>query len=46
VKTAIYTRMLDTLSSDATSSRLRVSADDCRAILEILRDTKADFPSR
>ena len=45
VKTAIYTRMIDTLSSDAASSRLRVSSDDRRAILEILRDTKADFPS-
>ena len=46
VKTAIYSRMIDTLSSDTASSRLRVSADDRRAILEILRDTKADFPSR
>jgi hypothetical protein len=46
VKTAIYSRMIDTLSSDAASSRLRVSADDRRAILEILRDTKADFPAR
>jgi hypothetical protein len=43
VKTAIYTRMIDTLSGDA-SSRLRVSADDRRAILEILRETKRDFP--
>ena len=46
VKTAIYSRMVDTLSNDTASSRLRVSADDRRAILEILRDTKADFPSR
>jgi hypothetical protein len=38
--------MIDTLSSDTASSRLRVSADDRRAILEILRDTKADFPAR
>ena len=45
VKTAIYSRMIDTLSSDTAGSRLRVSADDRRAILEILRDTKADFPS-
>ena len=45
VKTAIYSRMIDTLSSDAASSRLRVSADDRRAILEILRDTKKDLPS-
>jgi len=46
VKSAIYARMIDTLSSDTAGSRLRVSADDRRAILEILRDTKADFPSR
>jgi hypothetical protein len=45
VKTAVYTRMIGTLSeSDATAPRLRVSAEDRRAILEILRDTKPGFP--
>jgi hypothetical protein len=45
VKTAVYTRMIGTLSEiDATAPRLRVSAEDRRAILEILRDTKSDFP--
>jgi hypothetical protein len=47
VKTAVYSRMIDALSSsDVITPRLRLSADDRRAILEILRDTKADFPSR
>jgi hypothetical protein len=46
VKTAVYSRMIDTLiSSDTTAQRLRLSADDRRAILEILRETTADFPS-
>jgi hypothetical protein len=45
VKSTVYARMIDILSSDTASSRLRVSADDRRAILEILRDTKADFPA-
>ena len=45
VKTAVYTRMIGTLSEiDATAPRLLVSAEDRRAILEILRDTKSDFP--
>jgi len=44
VKTAVYSRMIETLSNDTASSRLRVSADDRRAILEILRETKPDFP--
>jgi hypothetical protein len=45
VKAAVYHRMLDTLSgTDAPGARLRLSAGDRRAILEILRDTKADFP--
>ena len=46
VKQAVYRRMLATLSgTDAPGARLRLSADDRRAILEILRDTKADFPT-
>ncbi len=46
VKTAVYSRMLDTLSgSDAAAQRLRLSAEDRRAILEILKDTKPDFPT-
>jgi len=45
VKTAVYSRMIGTLSeSDATAPRLRLSAEDRRAILEILKDTKPDFP--
>lgn len=45
VKTAVYSRMIGTLSeTDATSPRLRISAEDRRAIVDILRETKADFP--
>jgi hypothetical protein len=45
VKTAVYSRMIDALSSnDVTIPRLRLSGDDRRSILEILRDTKPDFP--
>jgi hypothetical protein len=45
VRQAVYRRMLDTLSgNDASGARLRLSADDRRAILEILRETKPDFP--
>src|SRR6185295_8215567 len=45
VKAAVYGRMLDILrGADAHSRSLHVSAGDRRAILEILRDTKADFP--
>jgi hypothetical protein len=45
VKTVVYSRMIDTLSgSDAAAPRLRLSAEDRRAILEILKDTKPDFP--
>jgi hypothetical protein len=46
-KDAVYHRMLDVLTnSDARLTQPRVSAEDRRAVLEILRDTKADFPSR
>jgi hypothetical protein len=45
VKSTVYSRMIGTLSeSDATAPRLRLSAEDRRAILEILKDTKPDFP--
>ncbi|MFI5178437.1 MAG: hypothetical protein ACHQO8_07740 [Vicinamibacterales bacterium] len=45
VKQAVYRRMLDILSgSDARGIHARLTADDRRAILEILRDTKPDFP--
>jgi hypothetical protein len=47
VRDAVYRRMLDILSgSERLSSRMHLSAADRRAILEILRDTKVDFPSR
>ena len=45
VKQAVYARMIDVLSSpDQRVSDARVSAADRRAVLEILRETKADFP--
>jgi hypothetical protein len=45
VKDAVYSRMLDILSgSDRPASRARLTAADRRAVLEILRDTKPDFP--
>jgi hypothetical protein len=45
VKAAVYARMIEVLSGrDAPADRARVSADDRRAVLEILRDTKPDFP--
>jgi hypothetical protein len=45
VKQAIYGRMLDVLSgSERTAVHARRSADDRRAVLEILRETKPDFP--
>jgi hypothetical protein len=44
VKTAVYRRMLDILSgSDTRAAYARLKADDRRAILEILRETKPDF---
>ncbi len=47
VKEAVYRRMVDVLSrSDPPATRARLTADDRRAILEILRDTKPDFPDR
>jgi hypothetical protein len=45
VKQAVYQRMIDVLSADVTPRDFRtVSAEDRRAVLEILRDTKSDFP--
>jgi hypothetical protein len=45
VRRAVYRRMADRLAVDATSDRAwRVSAADRRAVVEILSDTKADFP--
>jgi hypothetical protein len=47
VRATVYARMLDTLSgSDGPGARVRISADDRRAILDILKDTKPDFPAR
>jgi hypothetical protein len=47
VKSAVYRRMVDILSSEAAYGEFsRVTADDRRAVLEILRDTKPDFPDR
>jgi hypothetical protein len=45
VRQAVYRRMLDVLSgNEAPAARLRLSQGDRRAIVEILKDTKADFP--
>jgi hypothetical protein len=45
VRHAVYGRMLDRLSAnDARAEYGRRSADDRQAVLEILRETKPDFP--
>jgi hypothetical protein len=45
VRTAVYARMLHILSGDVTESRYRrLAAGDRQAVLEILRDTRKDFP--
>jgi hypothetical protein len=45
VKEAVYRRMLDTLSrNDSHATRAGLTADNRRAVLEILRDTKPGFP--
>jgi hypothetical protein len=45
VKNPVYRRMFDILSGkDAHARYTHLSADDRRAILDILRDTKPDFP--
>ena len=47
VRNSVYRRMLDILSgSDRPAARTRLTAADRRAVLEILRDTKPDFPGR
>ena len=47
VKEAVYRRMLDILSGNDRQARYaRLSAEDRRAVLEILRDTKPDFPAQ
>jgi hypothetical protein len=46
VREAVYQRMIDALTRrDRRDERGRASAEDRRAVLEILRDTKPDFPS-
>ena len=45
VRAAFYSRMLDVLSGhEARAARVRVTPADSRAIVEILKDTKPDFP--
>ena len=45
VKDAVYERMLDVLSGhEAQAAHVHATVEDRRAILEILRDTKPDFP--
>ena len=47
VRDAVYRRMLDVLSGhDAGAARARLTTNNRRAVLEILRDTKPEFPSR
>jgi hypothetical protein len=47
VKKAVYSRMIDILSGNGARARSGpVSAADRQAVLEILRDTKPDFPSQ
>jgi len=46
VRQAVYARMIDILSgNDARVKYPRASPDDRRAVLEILRETKSDFPA-
>jgi len=45
VKDAVYRRINDILSgNDRQPKYARLSADDRLAVLQILRDTKPDFP--
>jgi hypothetical protein len=45
VRQAVYQRMIETLTrSDRRNERGRASAEDRRAVLDILGDTKPDFP--
>jgi len=44
-KRAVYARMLEILSGrDSRAAYAHLTSDDRRAVLEILRDTKPDFP--
>jgi hypothetical protein len=46
VKEAVYARMINILSgNDARLLYTRISANDRRAVLEILRETKPGFPA-
>jgi hypothetical protein len=46
IKTAVYRRMLDILSGVETrGAHTRMKAAERQAVLEILRDTKPDFPT-
>ena len=46
VRAAVYSRMLAVLSGrEARAARVRLTPAESRAILEILRDTKPDFPA-
>jgi hypothetical protein len=46
VRDGVYARMLSVLSGrEARAARVHLTAADARAILEILRDTKPDFPA-
>jgi hypothetical protein len=46
VRAAVYNRMLAVLSGrEARAARVRLTPAESRAILEILRDTKPDFPA-
>src|SRR5690349_6463261 len=46
-KDAVYHRMLEILmGSDTRPAYAQLSAADRRAVIEILRDTKPDFPAR
>jgi hypothetical protein len=47
VRQAVYRRMREVLAGESVpASYARVSVDDRRAIEEILRDTKSDFPAQ
>jgi hypothetical protein len=47
VKQAVYGRMIGLLAGhDRDARSVRMSAEDRRAVLDILRDTKPDFPRR
>lgn len=45
IRQAVYSRMIEILSGKGwRAASARMSADDRQAVLEILRDTKTDFP--